>query len=144
MPVGPPNGRMLRGPKVHEGVDEIEEAMVTDKGRRIGIRAAGLSDVGRCRQANQDQFFVGRDFDGLAIADGMGGHAAGEVASDIAIAALAESMGQGGEERVSPQTLPRGAEAPEESVLKPMLRCEGEGVILVRSTERPMGAVPQD
>ena len=46
--------------------------------------------------------------------------------------------------RVSPQTLPRGAEAPEESVLKPMLRCEGEGVILVRSVERAAEAVRED
>ena len=75
--------------------------MVTDKERRAGIRAAGLSDVGRCRQANQDQFFVGREFDVLAIADGMGGHAAGEIASDIAIAALAESMGRDGENRTA-------------------------------------------
>jgi len=46
--------------------------------------------------------------------------------------------------RVSPQTLPRGAAAPEASVLKPMLRCEGEGVILVRSTERLVEAVRED
>lgn len=40
--------------------------------------------------------------------------------------------------RVSPQTLPRGADVSEASVLKPMLRCEGEGVILVRPTQRPV------
>jgi len=54
--------------------------------------AAGLSDVGRCRQANQDQYLVDASLGLYAIADGMGGHAAGEVASDLAITALAESM----------------------------------------------------
>jgi hypothetical protein len=38
--------------------------------------------------------------------------------------------------RVSPQTLPKEAVVPEGAVLPPMLRCEGEGVILVRATER--------
>jgi protein phosphatase len=58
--------------------------------------AAGLSDVGRCRQANQDQYLVDASIGLYAIADGMGGHAAGEVASDLAITALAESMRQDG------------------------------------------------
>lgn len=55
-------------------------------------KAFGMTDVGRRRENNQDQFLV----DGIrglyAIADGMGGHAAGEVASQIAIDALAEAM----------------------------------------------------
>lgn len=84
---------------MREVADHDEGAVVTQKERQTQLRAAGLSDVGRCRQANQDQYFVGQEFDVLAIADGMGGHAAGEIASDIAIAALAESMDREDENR---------------------------------------------
>jgi protein phosphatase len=69
--------------------------------RRTGMEvmnptAAGMSDVGRCRKANQDQFLVDMPLGLYAIADGMGGHAAGEVASELAISALAESLRDAG------------------------------------------------
>jgi protein phosphatase len=52
------------------------------------LRYAAKSDVGLVRSANEDSGFAGRRL--LAVADGMGGHAAGELASSTAIATLAE------------------------------------------------------
>jgi protein phosphatase len=54
----------------------------------LSLRYAARSDVGLVRSANEDSGFAGRRL--LAVADGMGGHAAGELASSTAIATLAE------------------------------------------------------
>ncbi|MBP2705124.1 serine/threonine-protein phosphatase [Microbispora sp. RL4-1S] len=51
------------------------------------IRHAAGTDVGRSRSKNEDSFHVGERL--IAIADGMGGHGHGEVASAAAIASLA-------------------------------------------------------
>ena len=56
-----------------------------------------MSDVGRCRKVNQDMFLLDEGLGLYAIADGMGGHAAGEVASDLAINALAGSWRENGQ-----------------------------------------------
>ncbi len=47
------------------------------------VFATGTSDVGRVREANEDDLFVGTSV--VAVADGMGGHLAGEVASATAL-----------------------------------------------------------
>jgi protein phosphatase len=52
----------------------------------ITLRAGGATDVGMVRTNNQDQLLVALPL--FAVADGMGGHAAGEVASRIAVEAL--------------------------------------------------------
>lgn len=51
------------------------------------FNSAVRSNVGLVRKNNQDSGYAGRNF--LLIADGMGGHAGGDVASAIAVARLA-------------------------------------------------------
>src|SRR5579872_5277240 len=52
--------------------------------------AAGLSDVGLQREHNEDSFVVLKDYDLYVVADGMGGHRAGDVASKIATETISE------------------------------------------------------
>jgi len=51
-----------------------------------------LSDVGNVRKTNEDSvgYFEGNDIDIYMVADGMGGHNAGEVASDLATKMIIE------------------------------------------------------
>lgn len=64
----------------------------------VRLRWGGASDVGQVRQVNQDSMFLGTAV--FVVADGMGGHAGGEVASRIAVETMESELHGGGPHRV--------------------------------------------
>jgi protein phosphatase len=95
--------RITRRFDIAECLARIEAAIVPYATRRsLHLRCATLSDTGQKRQSNEDStlsvqmqwvrdnspYAVGV----FAVADGMGGHAAGEVASALTVAAIGEHI----------------------------------------------------
>ncbi len=58
----------------------------------VVIQSAGITDVGRKRAANEDAFYLDDEKQLYVVADGMGGHKAGEVASMLVVETLRDYM----------------------------------------------------
>lgn len=56
------------------------------------IEFAAVTDIGKIREKNEDNVLISSDLGLGVVADGMGGHSAGEVASNIAVSVLAETV----------------------------------------------------
>jgi protein phosphatase len=78
----PPGSRRTPGDPARPGRERI--------GAPMKIAYHALTDVGRKRKGNEDSLFLNPDQNLFIVADGMGGHAAGEIASKMAVEAINE------------------------------------------------------
>jgi serine/threonine protein phosphatase PrpC len=72
---------------------------------KLRWRAVGGTHVGRVRKGNEDAFLVDEERGVFLVADGMGGHAAGEIASDIAKRAVGGTLLEGVDRRLAADDL---------------------------------------
>lgn len=66
---------------------------------RDRVRFAGKTDVGRVRSHNEDNLLIPEEIPLAVVSDGMGGHACGEVASQITVDVIGEFYRRTAEEK---------------------------------------------
>ena len=87
----PPAARASR-PVFPSGVDHVQEEEGSGPNRLVLVTAVGMTDPGLKRKHNEDAYVMLPNDNLYAIADGMGMHAAGEVASKLTIEAIADAF----------------------------------------------------
>jgi protein phosphatase len=102
----------------------------------VKISAAGLTDKGLLRPHNEDALLLIDTHGVFAVADGMGGHAAGEVASHLAVEAIEETLAKRTEQlEVSiPELLLQAVEDANQRIARQMdehPECRGMGTTVV-------------
>ena len=81
---------------------------------RISVEA--LSDVGLVRELNEDSYKLLPEQSAVVVCDGMGGHAAGEVASATAAETISDWIKGGDDQAASPTKAELGADWPPEAI----------------------------
>lgn len=58
----------------------------------MSILCAGITDIGKVRSTNQDSIYVNKEKRIFVVADGMGGHSGGDIASSLAVQIIPEHI----------------------------------------------------
>ncbi len=56
------------------------------------MKVSHATDVGKAREINEDSYYVDEEVGLFIVADGMGGHQAGEVASEVAVKTISSTI----------------------------------------------------
>lgn len=72
----------------------------------IWVESAGITDVGRRRENNEDRIFLDDEQGLYLVADGMGGHQAGEIASQLVVETLRDFIANNGAGHAEGRTSP--------------------------------------
>jgi hypothetical protein len=124
-------------------VDVEEEEEPTGPHALILISAVGRTDPGLKRKHNEDSYSILENHHLFVIADGMGRHAAGEVASKMAVEGIGESF----EKKLEPSFVPEGVLPKRASMLRNAILARRRGVrghgdhrrLLLLLAEQPAG-----
>ncbi len=104
------------GAEVRVDIEEEEEP--TGPNALILVTAVGLTDPGLKRKHNEDAYATLEDHHMFVIADGMGRHAAGEIASQLCVDAITEAFRTGAFGEPVDPPLPRRASRLRGAILK--------------------------
>jgi serine/threonine protein phosphatase PrpC len=83
----------------------------------LKIESAGISDIGRRRKQNEDSMFLDDRMGLYVVADGMGGHNAGEVASKLVVETIRDYIRQNQSEDLTEEPVGRDANLSKEARL---------------------------
>ncbi len=78
------------------------------------MNAGAATDCGLVRARNEDRYWIDEGRGAFLVVDGVGGHAAGDLAAEIAVSEIRESLGGGGSQPVAgfpPGAPPEGTAA---------------------------------
>ena len=110
----------------------------------VFVESAGISDVGKKRKGNEDSLYLDDERGLYVVADGMGGHNAGEVASELVVETIREYMSrQGKDDRAGTVKDLDESLSPEANQLLASIRLANRGVFEVAQSNeayRGMGS----